>query len=171
VAASIDTALSVDLRPERPELLPWTDEESFRTARRKWERFVRLDTGLLETHRLVLWHVASFAGWEEAHMFPFVSAETVAEDLGISLSTAKRAFIAARQRGWLIRMRRRGFGGAVEHGLSYLPSLADTLEDRQIWLKAAREGRRLQKAHPRPVIGVTHDTYEVPPMTPHKDHR
>jgi hypothetical protein len=88
-------------------------------------------------------------------MYPFISAETLAEDLGISLASAKRALSAGTQRGWVRHIRRRGFQGPIERAMSYCPSVVDEIEVRRIRLRAAREARRLQRAHPRSAIGVT----------------
>ncbi len=114
--------------------LSFSDEDEFRWSRRQWEDGVKRDADLLPTHRLVLLHFGSFAGWNS---FPFPSNATVAEDLGISRETVKRAMSEGRRLGWVIRRRRRGFRGTMEYALGWIPGRKGAIDE-----KAEQQARR-----------------------------
>lgn len=137
-----------------PEPLVFNDETDFRAIRREWEELVRRDRHMLPTERLILLHLASFAGCDR---FAWPSAKTLADEIGVSAATAKRALRRGRERGWIMRHRKRNFGGSMEYRLSANGDAVHEIETRKKTEIAVRKIRRngLKRT---PLIGVTDDT-------------
>lgn len=110
-----------------PEPLAYTDEGEFRAQRRKWEELVRRDGEIPASERLVLLELATYASCDA---FAWPAAETLAQNISVSLKTAQRAEKHGRQRGWLVQRGRRGFGGSMQHWLSADPEIAGEIERR-----------------------------------------
>ncbi len=104
-----------------PAPLRYTDEGEFRVVRREWERLVRCDKAMNASERLVVLHVATFAGPDT---LAWPSAETVAADLGLSVRQVKRCLARGRERGWQLRLGRRAFGSSKRYALSVDPTIA-----------------------------------------------
>ena len=160
-----------------PEPLMFSDERDFRAARREWEALVRRDHGMVPTERLLILHLASFAGPDR---LAWPAAHTLADEIGVSVATAKRALKAARERGWIMPNRKRFFGGSMEYRLSVRADVVREIEDQKKIDIAVRKIRR-NGQKPTPVNrliddtiggdgdasnGITHDTTIGSPMTP-----
>jgi DNA-binding MarR family transcriptional regulator len=132
----------------------FNDETDFRAIRREWEELVRRDRQMLPTERLILLHLASFAGCDR---FAWPSAKTLADEIGVSVATAKRALRRGRERGWIMRNRKRNFGGSMEYRLSAHGAVVHEIKTRKKTEIAVRRIRR-NSLKRTPLIGVTHDT-------------
>ena len=122
--------------------LDFHDEKSFRAARRGWESLVMCDKAMNASERLVVLRVATFAG-PDAPAWP--SAETVAANLGLSARQVKRGLARGRERGWLLRIGRRAFGGSMRYVLSADQTVAREMANR---LEGERIIRQIRRDHP-----------------------
>lgn len=124
-----------------PEPLQWTDEGSFRAARREWENLVMCDDELNPSARTVILRVATHAS---VHGFPFPSAKVLAADLGkgFSVRTVQYGLRRGVERGWLMPMNRLGFSGPMSRALSMDEGIADRIRVRLEGNKLMKQFRR-----------------------------
>lgn len=128
-----------------PEPIDFSDEGSFRAARREWETNVLCDTALTTTDRLVGLRLASHAGPDT---FPFPSAKTLAMDLGLSVRTVQGSIRRLTERGWLMKLRKLYFSGPMVRMLSKDPQIADGVQIRLEGNKVIRDIRRTMRLDP-----------------------
>jgi hypothetical protein len=125
-----------------PAPITFTDESSFRLARREWEMLMCCDKKLTPTARVVGIRLASHAGYDA---FAFPSAKTLAMDLGIGERTVKTALRQLRERGWITKLRRLGFSGPMAYALSTDAEIEHAIKIRLEGNKAMRDFARLRR--------------------------
>ena len=135
-----------------PAPIDYTDAATFRAARRQWEECVQCDKAMNASERLVVLRVATFAG-PDAPAWP--SAETVAANLGLSARQVKRGLARGRERGWLLRLGRRAFGGSMRYVLSADPTVAGEIANRLEGERIIRQIRRENPELRRGAVGAT----------------
>lgn len=138
------TATHLAVVPSTREPIRYTDEVEFRAARREWEALVRCDTDIPASQRLVILHLASYARWDA---FAWPSAHTMAQELGTTERTVKRALQRGRRRGWLLAFGRRGFGGSMQYRLGMDHEVVGNIVRRLEGQRIIRQTRRDHKGH------------------------